>query len=97
MADSEMKKTLKKQSKRSKKVNRHGWYRVNSISGHRIVKVKNHDQLDLKIFWEGYSDPSWEGFCGFVKDTPGKVERYLIKNQIRPYQNLRNEFRKLVG
>ena len=58
MADSEMKKTLTKPSKRSKKVNRHGLYRVNSISGHRIVKVKNHDQLDLKIFWEGYSDSS---------------------------------------
>jgi hypothetical protein len=38
--------TLKKKNappKQTKKTKEHGWYRVNSIANHRIVKVKNHD------------------------------------------------------
>ena len=58
---------------------------MDSIQGHRVTKEKNRDLIELKVFWEGYSEPSWEGFCGFVKDTAVKVERYLIKNQIRPF------------
>lgn len=79
VADIDFKRKIKPQ-KPGKKTKEHGWYRVNSISGHRVVKVKNHDQIELKIYWEGYTDPSWENFCGFVKDTSVKVERYLIRN-----------------
>lgn len=49
------------------------------------MEVKGKDSIDLKIFWEGYKEPTWEGFCGFAKDTAVKCERYLIKSVINPH------------
>lgn len=59
---------------------------MDRIEGHRITREKkNKDFVELKVSWEGYSEPSWERFDGFVKDAAQKVERYLIRNQIRPF------------
>lgn len=65
-----------------KKSKERGWYRVEGIVGHRISKVKNKDQIELKVKWEDYSEPTWEAFNGFVKDTAPMVERYLIKKSL---------------
>jgi hypothetical protein len=67
--------TEKKEPKQSS-----GWYKVKEITGHRIVKERMQDKVELEVYWEGYAEPSWEGFQGFVKDTSVKVERYLVKN-----------------
>ena len=70
-----------------KKSKARGWYRVESIIGHRVTKFKNRDQIELRIKWEGYAEPTWEAFTGFVKDTSPLVERYLIrKSLMRPLQ-----------
>jgi len=54
----------------SKKGTAHGWFKVDRIEGHRIThEKKNKDFVELKVSWEGYSDPSWERFDGFVKDA----------------------------
>ena len=58
-----------------KKSKARGWYRVESIIGHRVTKFKNRDQIELRIKWEGYAEPTWEAFTGFVKDTSPLVER----------------------
>jgi hypothetical protein len=57
---------------------------VQSIAGHQITTVKNRETIDLKVFWEGYKEPSWEGFLGFAKDTAEKVEKYVLKTMLRP-------------
>lgn len=44
---------------------------------------------------ESYEKPSWENFTGFVKDTAHMVERYLIKNQIRPLAKVRHKYKNL--
>ena len=62
-----------------------GWYRVQSIAGHRVVKTDNKDNIDLKVFWEGYKEHSWEGFVGFSKDTAEKCERYMLRSVILPF------------
>ena len=43
----------------------------------------------MKVFWEGFTEPTWESFSGFVKDAPEKVERYFLRQQIRPYKALK--------
>ena len=48
----------------------------------KISKVKNKDQIELKVKWEDYTEPTWEAFTGFVKDTAPMVERYLIKKSL---------------
>lgn len=78
---------VKRQTTRPKKSQERGWYRVEGILGHRIVRVKNKDQIELKVKWEDYSEPTWEGFSGFVKDTAPMVERYLLKKSLmKPLQ-----------
>jgi len=67
---------------------------VDSITGHRITRIKNKDVIELRVNWEGYSEPSWEQFSGFVKDTAHLVERYLIKNQLKPYLLLKKQLKR---
>ena len=72
-----------------------GWYRVEGILSHRITKVHNRDQIELKVKWEDYTEPTWEAFSGFVKDTAPMVERYLIKKSLmKPLQSY-CDFRRL--
>ena len=73
---------IKKPKPPSKKSKERGWYKVEGITGHRIVKVKNKDLIELRVKWEGYADPTWEAFNGFVKDTAPMVERYLLKKSL---------------
>ncbi len=50
--------------------------------------------------WEGYSEPTWEAFNGFVKDTAPMVERYLIKKSLmKPLQGIAElkRFKSLDG
>ena len=46
----------------------------------------------MKVKWEGYSEPTWEIFSSFVKDTAPMVERYLIRKSLlkslQEYQEL---------
>ena len=50
--------------------------------------MKNKDQIELKVKWEDYTEPTWEAFNGFVKDTAPMVERYLIKKSLmKPLQD----------
>ena len=72
----------KRQEPQSKKSCERGWYRVEGIIGHRITKVKNRESIELRVKWENYAEPTWEGFNGFVKDTGPMVERYLIKKSL---------------
>ena len=68
---------------------------MDNITGHRVTRKKNKDVIELRVQWEGYSAPSWEEFTGFVKDTAHIVERYLIKNQLRPLQHLKQQFKQV--
>ena len=78
-----------------KKSKERGWYRVEGIVGHRIVKVKKKDKLELKVKWEDYVETTWEAFTGFVKDTAPMVERYMIKKSlIKPLQAY-NELKRI--
>lgn len=62
---------------------------MEGITGHKISRVKNKDQIELRVKWEGYEETTWEVFTGFVKDTAPMVERYLIrKSLIKPMQAL---------
>ena len=45
--------------------------------------------------WEGYEEPSWEEFSGFVKDTAHMVEKYIIRNLITPMKSLRRQVKSL--
>lgn len=83
------------QQKRKPLLAKKNYYSVDKIEGHRVTREKNRDFVELKVYWEGYADPSWEGFTGFVKDAAQKVERYFIRNQIRPYQQIRQDYKKL--
>lgn len=74
-----------------------GWYKVKDILGHRIVKEKMMDKCEFEVQWEGYAEPSWESFCGFVKDTPVKVEKYLVRSQIKPYESLKRQMNRLLA
>ena len=59
-----------------------------------MVKCKKHDEIELKVKWENYDEPTWESFVHFVKETTPIVERYLIqKSLIKPLQ-LQNELEK---
>ena len=55
-------------------------------------KKKSKDAIELKVKWEGYSEPTWEVFSSFVKDTAPMVERYLIRKSLlktlQEYQEL---------
>lgn len=78
---------IKRPETQPKKSKERGWYRVEGIIGHRVTKIKNKDQIELKVKWEDYSEPTWEAFTGFVKDTAPMVERYLIKKSLmKPLQ-----------
>jgi hypothetical protein len=66
------------------KNNENGWYRIDSITSHKVVQEKNHKRLKLKVQWEGYEERSWEHFSGFAKDAPIKVERYFLKKLFKP-------------
>ena len=62
---------------------------MEGITGHQISRVKNKDQIELRVKWEGYEETTWEVFTGFVKDTAPMVERYLIKKSLmKPMQAL---------
>ena len=77
----------------SKKSKERGWFQVESIIGHRVSRIKNKDQIELKVKWQDYNDPTWEQFAGFVKDAGPLVERYLIKKSLmktlQEYQELK--------
>ena len=68
--------------RKTKKSKQRGWYRVESIIGHRISRVKNKDKVEMQVKWEDYPEPTWEAFCGFVKDTAPMVERYLLRKNL---------------
>ena len=55
---------------------------MQSIKDHRLVPDNNKLTIELKVKWEDYEEPTWEGFTGFVKDTAPMVERYLIKKSL---------------
>ena len=89
---------IEKESKKKKsqnQSNQRGWYRVDCITGHRITRIKNKDVIELRVQWEGYSEPSWEQFTGFVKDTAHLVERYFIRNQLKPFLMLKKQCKLL--
>lgn len=44
--------------------------------------MRNKDQIELKVKWENYAEPTWEAFSGFVKDTAPMVERYILKKSL---------------
>lgn len=49
--------------------------------------MRNKHSIELRVKWENYTEPTWEGFNGFVKDTAPMVERYLIKKSLmKPLQ-----------
>ena len=50
--------------------------------GHRIVKEKNKDVIEVRVKWQGYAEPTWESFTNFAKDTAPLVERYLLKQSL---------------
>lgn len=78
---------MKRPESQPKKSKERGWYKVEGIIGHRITKIKNKDTLELRVKWEDYSEPTWEAFNGFVKDTAPMVERYLLKKSLmKPLQ-----------
>jgi len=73
-----------------------GWYRVEGITGHRINNSDGKkDRLELRVKWAGYSEPTWECFDGFVKDTAPMVERYMIRNVLRPLRECKNELKQI--
>ena len=45
-------------------------------------KKKSKESIELKVKWEGYTEPTWEIFSSFVKDTAPMVERYLIRKSL---------------
>ena len=45
--------------------------------------------------WEDYTEPTWEAFNGFVKDTAPMVERYLIKKSLMKPLKTYNELKRL--
>jgi hypothetical protein len=47
--------------------------------------------VDLQIFWEGYKDPTWENFEGFARDAAPQVEKYFMKNLLKPFQELKGK------
>jgi len=49
----------------------------------------------LKVKWEDYTEPTWEGFTGFVKDTAPMVERYLIKKSLMKPLQAYHELKRL--
>ena len=81
--------------KKVKKSKQRGWFRVENIIGHRINRVKNKDKIELQVKWEDYGEPTWEAFCGFVKDTAPIVERYLLRKNLMKslsfYQELKRQ------
>lgn len=81
--------------KQTKKSEDRGWYRVDAVTGHRVTRIKNRDTIEFRVQWEGYPKPTWEGFPGFVKDAAHMVEKYLIKSQIRKYQQLKDNLKEL--
>ena len=76
-----------RQKKIQQKSQERGWYAVEGIIGHRVVKYKKRDVIELQIKWEGYDEPTWESFTHFVKETTPMVERYLTqKSLMKPLQ-----------
>ena len=41
--------------KPTKKSQESGWFRVDGIVGHRIIRYRNQDIVELKVMWEGYA------------------------------------------
>ena len=72
-----------------------GWYRVEGITSHRVSTEGKKTKLELRVKWEGYSEQTWEAFDGFVKDTAPMVERYFLRNVLRPMQELKLEYQHL--
>ena len=68
---------------------------MEGIIGHRITRVKNKDSVELKVKWEDYTEPTWEAFNGFVKDTAPMVERYLMKKSLMKPMQVYSEFKRL--
>ena len=78
---------VRRKETKPKKSKERGWFHVENVIGHRVTRVKNKDQIELKVKWQDYADPTWEVFSGFVKDAGFMVERYLIKKSLmRPLQ-----------
>lgn len=44
----------KRPAARPQKSKERGWYRVEGILSHRVVKAKNGGRLELKVKWDGY-------------------------------------------
>lgn len=70
---------MRKKDHQPKKSTERGWYRVDSVLDHRITRKENSATIELKVKWNGYAEPTWESFSGFVKDAAPLVERYLAK------------------
>ena len=85
---------IKRTETQPKKSKQRGWYRVEGIIDHRVTKVKNKDQIELRVKWENYTEPTWEGFNGFVKDTAPMVERYLIKKSLMKPLKVYQEYKR---
>ena len=85
----------KRHDSQPKKSKERGWYKVEGITGHRIVRAKNKDHLELRVKWEDYSEPTWEAFNGFVKDTAPMVGRYLLKKSLMRPLHAYSELKRL--
>ena len=85
----------KKAKPKPKKSQDSGWFKVDGIVGHRIVKEKNRDQIELRVKWQGYSEPTWESFTNFAKDTTPLVERYLLRQSLMRPLDFYMEFKRL--
>lgn len=72
------------EGKKVKKNMENGWYKVEGITGHRLNTEGKRVKFELRVKWEGYTEQTWEAFDGFVKDTAPMVERYLIRNILKP-------------
>ena len=78
---------VRRKDTQPKKSKERGWFHVENIIAHRVSRVKNKAQIELKVKWQDYNEPTWELFSGFVKDAAILVEKYLIrKSLMKPLQ-----------
>lgn len=69
---------------------------MEGITGHRINDDDGkRGRFELRVKWAGYTEQTWEAFDGFVKDTAPMVERYLIRNVLRPLLECKDELKQM--
>lgn len=69
---------MKKKRPKKKAESTGGWYKVDSIQNHQIVKEEGRKVLQFEVKWANYDETTWENFDPFVKDTTPMAEKYII-------------------